>query len=65
VIGGSSISAGTTDEIQSCRWTGAEFHDRLCPVTKETQKALVIIFGMIAFGVALLVWANHVRPHGY
>jgi hypothetical protein len=34
-------------------------------VTKETQKALVIIFGMIAFGVALLVWANHVRPHGY
>jgi hypothetical protein len=41
------------------------FSDRLCAVTKETQKALVIILGMIAFGIALLVWANHVRPHGY
>jgi hypothetical protein len=32
---------------------------------RDTAKALVIICGMIAFGIALLVWANHVRPHGY
>ncbi len=34
-------------------------------MSRDTAKALVIICGMIAFGIALLVWANHVRPHGY
>jgi hypothetical protein len=48
------------------RWTAGRFAFIVfAPMTRDTQKALVIILGMIAFGIALLVWANHVRPHGY
>jgi hypothetical protein len=32
-------------------------------MSKETQKALGIILGALAFGAILLVWANHIRPH--
>ncbi len=34
-------------------------------MSKDTQKALTIILLAIAVGVSLLVWANHIRPHGY
>jgi hypothetical protein len=34
-------------------------------MSRDTAKALVIICGMVTLLAALLVWANHVRPHGY
>jgi hypothetical protein len=32
-------------------------------MTKETQKALAIIIASLGVLVALLIWANHLRPH--
>lgn len=32
-------------------------------MTKDTAKALVIIVGMLLLLAAMLVWANHIRPH--
>jgi hypothetical protein len=32
-------------------------------MTKETQKALVIIIAALGVLVILLFWANHLRPH--
>jgi len=32
-------------------------------MTKETQKALLIIIGSLVVLVFLLIWANHLRPH--
>jgi hypothetical protein len=32
-------------------------------MTKETQKALAIIITSLGVLVALLIWANHLRPH--
>jgi hypothetical protein len=34
-------------------------------MSKDTQKALAIIIGMLLLLTALLLWANHMRPHGY
>ena len=31
---------------------------------KDTQKAIAIIIGALLVLVALLLWANHMRPHG-
>jgi hypothetical protein len=33
-------------------------------MTKDTAKALVIIIAALAVLIALLLWANHLRPHG-
>jgi hypothetical protein len=32
-------------------------------MSKDTQKALVIILAALGLLVLLLVWANHLRPH--
>jgi hypothetical protein len=33
-------------------------------MTKDTAKAIVIIIAALAVLVILLLWANHLRPHG-
>ena len=33
-------------------------------MTKDTAKALVIIIAALGVLVVLLLWANHLRPHG-
>ena len=31
---------------------------------KDTQKAIAVIIGALLVLVALLLWANYLRPHG-
>jgi hypothetical protein len=33
-------------------------------MTKDTAKALAVIFAALGVLVLLLLWANHLRPHG-
>jgi hypothetical protein len=33
-------------------------------MSKDTQKALAVIIGALLVLVLLLLWANHLRPHG-
>jgi hypothetical protein len=47
-------------------WTNAPFRSNIPAraMTKDTAKALVIIIAALGVLVMLLLWANHLRPHG-